>query len=91
MYLHFSDEVICHITQQQYGTLPSKKYVRFSLYLSSQLMYGLTRVYNKQTTYLLSKSIVVSSIVFLILYHQLDFEQEYNLLGQGFAKFLGEI
>ncbi|XP_033757354.1 meiotic recombination protein REC8 homolog [Pecten maximus] len=46
------DEIIDHIMVRMHGSTSGKKRTRFSLYLSSQLMYGVTRILAKQSEFL---------------------------------------
>ncbi|XP_060084443.1 meiotic recombination protein REC8 homolog [Ylistrum balloti] len=48
------DDIIDHIMVRLHATTPGKKKTRFSLYLSSQLMYGVTRVLKRQSEFLFS-------------------------------------
>ena len=50
-----SEDIICYITHEAPSSRRYEYLPRFSLYLSSLLMYGVCKVYKKQHDYLLSK------------------------------------
>ena len=54
--LFFSEDIIRMITLQAEPFFAGGPRPRLSLYLSSQLMYGCVKVYNKQNDYLISTS-----------------------------------
>ena len=50
-----SDDLLAYIMLQANPLRPGAARPRFSLYLSSQLMYGVIKVYDRQQQYLFSK------------------------------------
>ncbi|XP_021364000.1 meiotic recombination protein REC8 homolog isoform X1 [Mizuhopecten yessoensis] len=73
------DDIIDHILVRVQAKTPGKKRTRFSLYLSSQLLYGATRVLAKQSDFLFSDASTFFTRVRMAI--AADAEAEIDLKG----------
>ncbi|KAK1152939.1 hypothetical protein AOXY_G30664, partial [Acipenser oxyrinchus oxyrinchus] len=61
LFLSCSDDIIQYVLVQVEAPMPNLPRPRFSLYLSSQLQYGVVLVYHKQCGYLLDLSVLYNA------------------------------